>query len=344
MSPPENEKDIVLDLTDSKDPGAQLKQAREAGIRKVISRDGYAGDLQSAEGMVKIDVVDGPGSGKTAAWVRVAAASDLQRAVDAAGEGHAFVVVECANWKIIPLENMIAEFRRKNRKIYAYMKERSDIEMAFSILEKGVDGIVIPAESLGAAKELIASFRSTNQLPLTRAKVTRVVDVGTGERACIDTASQLSVGEGLLIGSRASLFFLVHSETVPSEYIPTREFRVNAGAIHSYILGGEEKTRYLSELKASDKVMTVRSDGRSRQVVVGRVKIERRPLVMVEAEADGETGTAMLQKAETIRLIRADGTPVSVTDLKVGEEVMVHMSKNKARHFGGEVDEFILER
>ena len=90
--------------------------------------------------------------------------------------------------------------------------------------------------------------------------------------------------------------------------------------------------------------MTVTSNGKSREVVVGRVKIERRPLVMVEAVADGEHGTAMLQKAETIRLIRGDGTPVSVTDLKVGEDVMVHMSKNKARHFGGEVDEFILER
>jgi 3-dehydroquinate synthase class II len=33
-----------------------------------------------------------------------------------------------------------------------------------------------------------------------------------------------------------------------------------------------------------------------------------------------------------------------VTDLKVGEEVMVYMSRSKARHFGGEVDEFILER
>ena len=344
MPPPENEKDIVLDVTDSQDLDALLKQAGEAGIHKVISRIGYPEEPQAADGVVRIEVSEGKGNDKTAAWIRVAGAGDVQKAVEASANGHAFVVVQCANWKIIPLENMIADFRRKNRKIYAYMKERSDIELAFSILEKGVDGIVIPAESLGVAKELITSLNSPNRLALTKAKVTKVVDVGNGERACIDTASQLSVGEGLLIGSRASLFFLVHSETVPSEYIPTREFRVNAGAIHSYILGGAGKTRYLSELKASDKVMTVTNDGKSREVVVGRVKIERRPLVMVEAVADGEEGTAMLQKAETIRLIRADGTPVSVTDLKVGDEVMVHMTKNKARHFGGEVDEFILER
>jgi 3-dehydroquinate synthase II len=344
MSSSESEKDVVLDVTDSQDLGALLRQAKEAGIRRVISRIGYSEESESADGIVKIKVSEGRGNERTAAWVRVAGASDVQKAVDASANGHAFVVVECANWKIIPLENLIADFRRNNRKIYAYMKDRSDIEIAFSILEKGVDGIVIPAEALGATSELVSSLRSADHLPLTKAKVTKVVDVGNGERACIDTASQLKVGEGLLIGSTAGLFFLVHSETVPSEYIPTREFRVNAGAIHSYILGEGSKTRYLSELKASDKVMTVMNDGRSREVVVGRVKIERRPLVMVEVMADGEHGTAMLQKAETIRLIRGDGTPVSVTDLKVGEEVMVHMSKNKARHFGGEVDEFILER
>jgi 3-dehydroquinate synthase II len=52
----------------------------------------------------------------------------------------------------------------------------------------------------------------------------------------------------------------------------------------------------------------------------------------------------MVQKAETIRLIRPDGSPVSVTDIKVGDEVLVHLTESKARHFGGEVDEFILER
>ena len=53
-------------------------------------------------------------------------------------------MVDCTNWKIIPLENLIGEFRRKHRKIYAFMKSEGDIKLAFSILEKGVDGVVIP--------------------------------------------------------------------------------------------------------------------------------------------------------------------------------------------------------
>ena len=268
----------------------------------------------------------------------------MARALEASAEGHSFVVVQPDNWTIIPLENLIADFHRTGKRVFAYMRKKEDMEMAFSILEKGVDGIVVPAEELQAAGEVISSLGRENRYSLPTAKVTRVIDVGSGERACIDTASQLEVGEGLLVGSKANFFFLVHSETVPSEYIPTREFRVNAGAIHSYVLGDGDKTRYLSELRSSDKVRTISKDGRSRQVVIGRVKIERRPLVMIEADVEGELGTVMLQKAETIRLLRPDGSPVSVTDIKVGDQVMVHLTRSKARHFGGGVDEFILER
>jgi len=285
------------------------------------------------------------------AWVEVKGARDLDRAVESAlKEDHKFVVVDCTNWKVIPLENLIGEFRRRHRKIYAFMKSASDIKLAFSILEKGVDGIVIPYSSLKASKGLIANVASAasgpqRHVPLAKAKIKRIVDVGDGERVCIDTASQLELGEGMLIGSMASFFFLVHSETVPTEYIPTRPFRVNAGALHSYILGVDGKTRYLSELRSGDKVQLVDMTGARRDAIVGRIKMERRPLVMIEAAVDGKEGTAMLQNAETIRLVRPDGTPLAITEAKEGDEVLVHLAgEAKGRHFGGEVDEFIVER
>jgi 3-dehydroquinate synthase II len=285
------------------------------------------------------------------AWVEVKGAKDVDRAVESAlQKDHKFVVVDCTNWKIIPLENLIGEFRRKKRKIYAFMKTEGDIKLAFSILEKGVDGVVIPYSSLEASKELIAKVTSAtagqgSHLPLATARIKAIVDVGNGERVCIDTASQLELGEGMLIGSMASFFFLVHSETVPTEYIPTRPFRVNAGALHSYILGVDGKTRYLSELQAGDKVQLVDKSGARRDAIVGRIKMERRPLVMIKAECDGQEGTAMLQNAETIRLVRPDGTPLAVTEAKEGDEILVHVAgQAKGRHFGGEVDEFVVER
>jgi 3-dehydroquinate synthase II len=285
------------------------------------------------------------------AWVEVKGAKDLDRAVESSlREDHKFVVVDCTNWKIIPLENLIGEFRRRKRKIYAFMKSENDIKLAFSILEKGVDGVVIPYSSLNASKELVAKLTSATaiqqrHLPLVKARIKGIVDVGNGERVCIDTASQLGLGEGMLIGSMASFFFLVHSETVPTEYIPTRPFRVNAGALHSYILGADGKTRYLSELQAGDKVELVDKSGARRDAIVGRIKMERRPLVMIKAECDGQEGTAMLQNAETIRLVRPDGTPLAITEAKEGDEILVHIAGlAKGRHFGGEVDEFVVER
>lgn len=260
------------------------------------------------------------------------------------------MVVDCTNWKIIPLENLIGEFRRKNRKLYAFMKSAGDIKLAFSILEKGVDGVVVPYSALKTSKDAIKRVASSSAagrpMSLEKARIMQVVEVGDGERVCIDTASQLELGEGMLVGSMANFFFLVHSETIPTEYIPTRPFRVNAGALHSYITAQDGKTRYLSELRAGDKVQLVNKDGATREAVVGRIKMERRPLVMIRAESDGKEGSAMLQNAETIRLVRPDGTPLAVSEAKEGDEILVHVAARDARgrHFGGEVDEFIVER
>lgn len=321
-----------------------MREARAAGIGAVLLRG--TKPLQRAEGFNGYSEKDGD-----FVWVEVRGAKDLDLAVESSlKKDPKFVVVDCTNWKIIPLENLIGEFRRRHRKIYAFMKSESDIKLAFSILEKGVDGVVIPYSSLKASKSFIAKMTSAavgqeRVVPLARAKISRILDVGDGERVCIDTASQLELGEGMLVGSMATFFFLVHSETIPTEYIPTRPFRVNAGALHSYILGDDGRTRYLSELQAGDKVLLVGKSGARREAIVGRIKMERRPLVMIKAEYDGKEGTAMLQNAETIRLVRPDGTPLAVTEAREGDEVLVHVAvQAKGRHFGGEVDEFVVER
>ena len=48
---------------------------------------------------------------------------------------------------------------------------------------------------------------------------------------CVDLASLLVPGEGLLVGSFARALFLVHSECSKSAYINSRPFRVNAGPV-----------------------------------------------------------------------------------------------------------------
>ena len=122
-------------------------------------------------------------------------------------------------------------------------------------------------------------------MELTPAVVTRVETVGTGDRVCVDCASAFHPGEGLLVGSFATGLFLVHSECLDAEgYVNSRPFRVNAGALCSYVVTPGGKTAYLSELRAGDDVTCVNEDGHTRVMTVGRAKVEQRQMVLVEAE------------------------------------------------------------
>jgi 3-dehydroquinate synthase II len=337
---PGPDKEVVLQVGPGELDLEALKAAKRAGIRRAITNSALP-DSRSLEGLSLLSVSDEPGPDR-ASWVKITGAKDLDRAVAASTKDQPFVVVECSDWKVIPLENLIAEFRRRGKKLYAYASSKQEVETAFAILEKGVDGVVIPPEALDSAGGLIRP--DIPAVTLVPATVTRVREAGVGDRACVDTTSQLALGEGMLVGSRAGFFFLVHGETVASEYIPARPFRVNAGALHSYILFPGGKTRYLSELESPDAVAIVDAKGNSRPATIGRVKIERRPLVLIEAGIEGSQGGVILQNAETIRLVTGEGSPVPVTDLKPGDTVLVHVEQSKARHFGGEVDEYVVEK
>ena len=103
------------------------------------------------------------------------------------------------------------------------------------------------------------------------------------------------------------------------------------------------KTRYLAELKAGDEVLIVNTEGETRTAYVGRSKIEKRPLLLVEAEYEGTIIRTLLQNAETIRIVDSDNNPISVAELKVGDKVKVYI-ETSARHFGIAIDETIIEQ
>jgi 3-dehydroquinate synthase II len=179
---------------------------------------------------------------------------------------------------------------------------------------------------------------------LVPAKVTAVKQISTGARVCVDTCDLMVPGEGMLIGVQAAGFFLVEAEVHENPYVQARPFRVNAGSLSMYTLAPQQKTRYLSELKAGDEVLIIDRNGKTRPGTVGRVKIELRPLILIEAEAKGKKIKTILQNAETIRLVTAEGSK-PVTELKVGDEVLAHVTASAGRHFGVAVpDETVIER
>jgi 3-dehydroquinate synthase II len=250
------------------------------------------------------------------------------------------VVVRGGDWLIIPLENLLS--RTKN--LFVEIHDLKEGQTALSILEKGVDGVVIDNPDPNAVRQMIHALKGgSERIELCKARMKRIEPLGTGDRVCVDTCSSMTLGEGMLVGNSSQALFLVHSESVENPFVNTRPFRVNAGPVHAYIRFANGETKYLSEVRSGDQVLIVNFEGVSYPAVVGRAKVERRPLVLVEAEENGQPFSVILQNAETIRLTAPSGKAVSLVDLKEGDEVLVYREK-AGRHFGVKIDETIVEK
>lgn len=250
------------------------------------------------------------------------------------------LILRMRDWTVIPLENLVAQ----RGGLMVEVTRAEDARTVTQILEKGVDGIVLVTDDPGEIKRAASAVHGyAEPVPLVAAKITRVKALGMGDRVCLDTCTNMRPGEGMLVGNTSSAFFLVHSETVETPYVATRPFRVNAGAVHAYVLGPDGKTQYLSELAAGDPVLLVRFDGATQVAYLGRSKVERRPMLLVEAEAEGQTVSLVLQNAETVRLTKPDGAALSVAVLGPGDEVLAHLTPG-GRHFGMKVTETLTER
>ncbi len=277
-----------------------------------------------------------------AAFVRLQG-KQYERLAVLLGKACDYLVIEGKDWKVIPLENLIAELQGAQVKINAKAENDDEAAVALHPLEKGAAGSLVRTEDPSKIRSIAKAITSKRQkIPLAPATVTAVKEAGIGDRVCVDTCSLMKPGEGMLIGNQSGGLFLIQSEAEESPYVASRPFRVNAGAVHEYVLV-DEKTRYLSELGSGDPALIVDRDGDARKATIGRVKIERRPLLYVEAEAEGKRISSILQNAETIKLVGADGNSIPVTKLKPGDKVLVRV-EGAGRHFGMKIDETISEK
>jgi 3-dehydroquinate synthase II len=281
---------------------------------------------------------------KVALKIIIKGKEDENTAVKAAELSADYIIINCLDWRVIPLENLIARTRGKS-KLIAEISNAEDARLVLETLELGTDGVLLQASDADELMKAIALVKQqAPKIELVPAKVTAVKQISTGARVCVDTCDLMAPGEGMLIGGQAAGFFLVEAEVHENPYVQSRPFRVNAGSLSMYTLASLQKTRYLSELKAGDEVLIVDRNGKARPASVGRVKIELRPLILVEAEAEGKKIKTILQNAETIRLVTAKGSK-PVTELKLGDEVLAHIATSGGRHFGVAVpDETVIER
>jgi 3-dehydroquinate synthase II len=250
------------------------------------------------------------------------------------------VVVRTSDWHVIPLENLAA----RSGNIFVEVENLDEAQVAAGVLERGVDGLVVVNRDPAVVREIVSKMKGAyGQVDLCTFSIEEVRPVGMGDRVCVDTCNVMNGGEGILVGNSTQAPFLIQAESIENPYAAIRPFRVNAGPVHAYVLIPESRTRYLSEIRSGDSVLGVNWKGESRPLVVGRAKIEKRPLVLVTAKEAGEWRSIILQNAETIRLVRPGGKAVSVASLRPGDEVLGH-AESPGRHFGYKIQETIIEK
>ena len=313
--------------------------ALESGAEAIVLPDG---ETETVRQFGKIRTVETNGDikpGIDVEFIDISGKSDEDKA--AAVPAGKIVVLKMLDWTIIPIENLLA---RRGKNIMVQVENSEQAKLMVEILEKGVDGVVLKTDDVNEIKKCAEIIHGISEkVELVTATITATKQLGMGDRACLDTCTQMTLGEGMLVGNTAAGFFLVHSESIDNPYVASRPFRVNAGAVHAYTLTPGGKTKYLADLKAGDEVMLVDFKGKSQIEYLGRNKFEKRPMMLIEAKAQNQSISLVLQNAETIRLVNPDGKAMSVTTVKPGDKVLGHIEKT-GRHFGMQVDETLIER
>lgn len=304
------------------------------GVDIVILANGSADSLPPT---------DAPGP-EYGTLVEVTDAESLDSA-SAAARGCVWSVLKFRDPTKIPLEIVLAASAGAAGRTVAVASSVEEAAVVVGVLERGPDGVMLAVSEVGQATALKSVCASRKgEIELVEFSVVSTAHIGMGERACIDTCSMLATDEGLLVGSHSKAMLLCVSETHPLPYMATRDFRVNAGAVHSYTLGDGARTTYLSELRSGSGVLVVKANGGTRVVPVGRVKIETRPLLSIDAVGPGgEMANLILQDDWHVRVLGPGASVLNCTELAKGSVVLGHLPTAE-RHVGYPIDEFCVEK
>lgn len=325
---------VRADIPASKEERKEiLISAIESGITNVIVRP----EDEDFESLGNINLIN---LGEDVRLIEIFSPEDQDEAMDMAGKC-SVMIMSSDDWTIIPLENLIAKFAGTGTRVFSVASDLENARLYFKTMEKGVDGVVISVSDPAEIRKFTDLLMESSEVELSEVEVVSTKNIEMGDRVCVDTVSMMSPGEGMLIGSQSNCLFLVQSESEDSGYVAPRPFRVNAGAVHAYIMVPDGKTRYLGELKSGEPIALVRREGDVKVSSVGRCKIEVRPLILVEATDGKRKYTTILQNAETVKLVTKDGA-ISVTELKAGDRVLAKIEEG-GRHFGMKVEETYTE-
>jgi 3-dehydroquinate synthase II len=319
------------------------ERARSRGFHTLVLPAGESGDSAAEETVIREEGgLLHPPSGSAVPIHRVETAESLGELLRLA-PADTTLVIEWSLDRVIPLENAVAA-RGRRFHLWTIARTPEEVPGALGALEHGADLVIVDVRRPEEVDrlELLVEGPLPSHLEWSRLVLRSVAPAGVGDRVIVDTTSLLSPAEGMLVGSAAAFLFHVASEAEGSGFSRPRPFRVNAGAAHSYILLADGSTRYLSELRPGDAVLVATPDASARSVRVGRIKIERRPMVLLAAEDQGAVRTLFAQEAESVR-VTTDTGRVPTTAIRAGA-IVRGIRLPAARHLGLAVEETNEER
>jgi 3-dehydroquinate synthase class II len=282
--------------------------------------------------------------------------AEFPHCVQVCKRGYDFVMIDIHDATYIPYELLLAETENLPTRILrsvpidglqGTVDEVNQALNAFGTMEGGVD-VSFCTRNAKDIKEYSSQIeeRLRGTIELVEAEVFEVQHTGLGHRVCVDTTSLMTAEEGMIIGSTGWGGIFVCSETHYLPHMNLREFRVNAGGVHSYVWGPDNVAVYLNDLRAGNLVLAVDIHGNTRSVTVGRVKIERRPLLLIKSrvvQSGKETViNTFVQNDWHVRIMGADGKVRNSTLVTPGEKLLAYADE-PGRHTGIKVTESIVE-
>lgn len=264
------------------------------------------------------------------------------------GRAHRYLLLALVDPTNIPMELVIAELQASDTIVIKEIPHPGDVDEAvvsLGVMEVGSDGVLYSPTDHGVMDSFLHKLAEAqqHQLHIREAVITDTMPVGMGQRGCIDLVTLFSEEEGMLVGSTSQGGILCCAEVFYLPYMEKRPFRINAGGVHSYIYNANDRTNYLTELRAGVSTTVVDTSGRTRAATVGRVKTEVRPLRLIEAAfEDGEPINIIMQDDWHVRIFGADAKPRNITELRRGDRVLGYRGA-PGRHVGIPIDEAIHE-
>ncbi|GGN95580.1 3-dehydroquinate synthase II [Haloarcula pellucida] len=221
-------------------------------------------------------------------------------------------------------ESLLETVGETELSVISGVRSPSEAESVVNTMNGSSGGVMISSPETAAFSEYVNITKepSDTAIPLKAFEIETIEQLGTGIRCCIDTTTLMGKAEGMIVGSTNAGGLFVNAEArAPPEASP-RPFRVNAGAIHSYVWTDEASWNYLADLGMGDTVACLNVDGSIREVTVGRILLEKRPLTQLIATCETRTVAAIVQDHSHVRLLRQSGESVSVPHLEEGDQVL----------------------